>query len=609
MTNDGWGFEIERVDLNGLNINAEERLRMVFVQPEYELVPDGVVPFRISAGHRESQKELIKRAFKIRAIEIQEHNVPIPFIVFPELSIPVNNPNGLDYLHQQIEQAQGDVIFIGGLEGLSLQEANDVISKFPSADSAPTPSFVDGTFVNMCVIAIKLAGGQLNWYFQAKLRPSQWEQSRNMARGQRVLYFSNHHVAFICQICFDHIAMQSTESLNTVLCRKLIETSPLSSSAPILDFVFVLQHNPRPDKMNEKINDLFIERRGLQNRSMTVVSINKAASEQESSEYGRSGCHYRNNLWKIATSDIGPMGYELYDLENVTSAIFRKRTHGIHVITFIHPSLNAGESGNLSKPFENPRTYLITDGCDTVPCSCLPGSKVADEEFVVCKCLPCKLRDILLEDLANCNPNGRWNASSNAQKKNLEDHYKEVRKDLFALSCERAGELLDLLLFIYDEQKANPDTWEGDRRGAVVEFSSALCVLREWRHSLVLNTKKEWNVLLDDTIAVVIMDGEDRKCDWTKLKREYWKGFENYYFNPDLRKHPILFVALRSQGEVGGIRSDNCDWTEREHSDGERMFTEPMPINLYVCKGDLLEEAQRANSIKDFMDEKWDQKL
>jgi len=151
MTNGVWDFQVERVNPDGLGIDARQRLGMVIVQPKYSLVLDGPVPFRISKEYREAQKALIETAFEIRAAESQERDVPIPFILFPETAIPAHDPDGLDFLRQQMEEVQEDIIFIGGLEGLSPDEVHEMVGKFPPA---ATLSFSAGTFVNVCVIAV-----------------------------------------------------------------------------------------------------------------------------------------------------------------------------------------------------------------------------------------------------------------------------------------------------------------------------------------------------------------------------------------------------------------------------------------------------------------------
>jgi hypothetical protein len=245
MTDSRWDFRVECVPLDGLGIDAGQKLGMVLVQPYYTLDADGTIPFRISAAYREAQKDLIVRAFQIRAVESQDRGMPVPFILFPEAAIPVHDPDGLDCLHQQMERAEGEVVFVGGLEGLGPREIEGMVERFrPDIDTARPDFDAAGAFVNACVIAVKSGNKRLSWHFQAKVAPSQWEQPRSMACGGRVLYFVAPRLAFVCQICFDHVAAQGTEPLSEGLCRRLIGvTKPLA--AP-LNFIFVPQCNPRP---------------------------------------------------------------------------------------------------------------------------------------------------------------------------------------------------------------------------------------------------------------------------------------------------------------------------------------------------------------------------
>ena len=254
---------------------------MVLVQPEYEHSRDGTVPFRISNACKQTQIDLIGQAFAIRAAESQERGVPVPFILFPEAAIPVVSADGLDVLQRQMQEASGEIVFIGGLEGLTGDEARRVAGRF----NAPEPVF-GGAITNLCVIAIRSSDGQCSWNFQAKLRPSQWEQPRNMARGQQVLYFVAPKVAFLCQICFDHIAQEGEEPLNhTVCCRVVGTTRP---SAATLDFLFVPQYNPKPTDRSFRQNTsrvVNLQDRLFQNNMTAVVVVNKAATLQESSEF------------------------------------------------------------------------------------------------------------------------------------------------------------------------------------------------------------------------------------------------------------------------------------------------------------------------------------
>ena len=606
MTEGAWDFQVERVNLVDLSINATQRLGMLIVQPKYTLVLDRPIPFRISEEYREAQKVLIEMAFEIRAAESQQRNVPIPFILFPETAIPVHDPDGLDFLRQQMEKVQEDVIFIGGLEGLTPEEVHEMVDKFHPVASL---AFAAGSFVNVCVIAVKFATGQLSWYFQAKLRPSKWEQGRNMAHGQRILYFIAPQVSFMCEICFDHIAAQGEEPLNAVLYRKLSES--VQPNAATLDFVFVPQCNPQPDHESVIRNTAFLlnyDNRGLKNDMATVVFTNMAASVQEPSEYGRSGFHYRANRWNIPTSDIGPKGYELYDLHrhNITSAVFRKRTQAIHVATFVPPAHNVGNSGNPRLPLENTRSYLIKEGCDATGCSCLPNTTRGVSTFVECDCLPCKLRDVLLADLPTKDKKKRWQGSDAGQTQVLERHYGEIRKDLLMLGAARTRELMHLLLVVHEDKHSNPDLWSNLQFEAVVELLAALSVLAEM-HPVNYNTTPQWTASLGESLAVALIDGADRHY-WDKMTLEYMTKFEAQYYRPEARRKLVLLAVLRSRGLIEPLvkltSSDITKPTDPNKLGDDKSYARPAPMRIYVCQDTLFEGARQAERITDFLKER-----
>jgi len=606
MPDDSWDFEVERVNLDRFSIDAGQRLGMVIIQPEYELVPDAAIPFRISGICREAQKALIEKAFQIREGENQERRVPIPFILFPEAAIPVSDPDGLECLRQQMQQAEGEVVFIGGLEGLTPQQAHEVANTFAPGVDAAKPVFTAGAFVNLCVIAVKSVDGPLSWHFQAKLRPSQWEQPRNMAHGQRVLYFTAPRIAFLCQICFDHITMEGEESLNIALCRKLI-THTQPGDAAALDFVFLPQCNQQPGHISIRQNAsrlINYQDRAFKNDMLAIVVINKAANVQEPSEYGRSGFHYRAGRWQIPILDIGPKGYELSDSDDLTSAVFRKRTHAIHVATLVPPSHNIGDSGNPRQPLENPRSYLIKEGCDPAACSCLPGTSCAVGTFVECDCLPCRLRDVLISALPTKDEKKRWQGFDVGQSQLLERHYGEIRKDLFMLRCGRARELVHLLLHMHKDGSTNPDLWSGLQFEAVVEMLSALSVLAELK-PVNFETSPQWTALLGEFLALALLDGADRKYSWDEMEVDYRKRFEGQYYRPDTRRKPVLLAMLRSRGLVQPlVKSSSLDFTkpaDPNRLDDENSFTKSTPLRFYVCQDTLFEGARQANTIEEFL--------
>jgi hypothetical protein len=178
---------------------------------------------------------------------------------------------------------------------------------------------------------------------------------------------------------------------------------------------------------------------------------------------------------------------------------------------------------------------------------------------------------------------------------------------VLGLSCVRAGELLDLLLHDYEGKKANPDIWIEPRPSAVVELAASLCVLREWRQPFNFGTRREWTALLGDSLAVVILDGgEDRKNDCMNLQLAYRRTFEDQYFKPEMRQRAVLFIALRSRGQVEPVVShlNFAEPRNRDILEDGKPYTEHQRLKFWVCQGSLLEQAKLERSIKDFMENK-----
>lgn len=601
-----WNFDVQRVELNGLAIDAGQKLGMVIVQPEYELVPDGSVPFRISATYKQSQKELIEKAFQVRVTESQERNVHIPFVLFPEGSIPMRDSDGLDCIRQQMENLQEDVIFIGGLESLSPQEAHELSSRFPSAIPDTSISFTGGAFVNVCVIAVKLAAETLSWHFQAKLRPSQWEHPRNMAQGRRVLYFVGPNVTFLCQICFDHIAAQGEEHINTVLCNQLVEkTKP---SAASLDFVFVPQYQRDSDHPAMRQNAGILlkhQNRLLKNDMTAILVVNKAGDATTPSKYGRSGFHYKAGRWMIQKSDIGPKGYALSDTDGIASAVFRRRAHAIHVATLVPPAHNQRDPGNPRFPLENPRSHLIRDDSESW-CACLPGRICSAGKFLECDSLPCTLCDALPVDTPDIDALRRWQGHDQEQTQRLSSNFEKIRKALLRLGCDRACQMISLLMHMHEAKPINPDLWSTLQFEVLVEFSAALSVFAEVQ-SVDFNTASLWTAQLGDSLALAILDGEGTLYTWEEMVKKYIENFGQQYYRPEARRNPVLLAALRSGGLVQPlVRPYAWDFTKTENpnrlGDG-RSYAEAAPLRLFVCQDTLFRGARQEATVAGFLNE------
>lgn len=606
MPDDSWKFEVERISLGAISINAQENLGMVVVQPMYEVKPDGDTPFQIEHEEKQAQSNLIEKTFRIRDSESRIWEVPIPFILFPEYSIPTSDPDGLSCLKEQMERVECDLVFIGGLEGLRTDQVSDLTSRFPPENELSFPDYRGDTFVNLCVIAVKTAGGRLSWHYQAKIAPSQWEHPRNMARGKRVLHFHADNIDFLCQICYDHIAALGPETLNEALFRKLNE----QDNSAGLDYVFIPQYNDSTQDQVVRDNTKFLlnhEVGGLAVLSSAVVVINRAAENQQTKEYGRSGLHYKSGRWQVRKNDVGPMGYELFDRDKTTSAVFRKRTQSIHVATLIPPSMNVGEPNNPRQPLERVRSYLIDGACDPTPCSCLPGIECEADRFVDCHCLPCKLRDTLKTTLSENDDKKRWHHQDHEQSNSLKQGYDSVRSEFLKLRQDRARAIVELLLDSYAGKCGNPDIWTELECEAIIEMVSALSILAEHK-PLSFDVESLWTVLLGKEINVVVADGADSRHTYTQMFREYFKQFGRQYSNPGNCKQRVLFVAVRSDGALEQfIERIQADYTRPRNpriAGFKKTFERPLEPQFFICQGRLLDGARHAPTILRYLDEK-----
>lgn len=597
------------INLDFISIDAGQKMGMIFVQPKYELLPDGEIPFKISDDFRPVQNDLLSKSFQIRAEEMPNRNGTVPFILFPELSIPVSNPDGMATIQSQLYEAEGEVIFIGGLEGLSSTEIAELFDKYPPPDPSLIPQYSTGRYVNVCVIAIKAADNKIRWYYQGKLRPTPWEQGSNMSQGTHVLYFISTGLSFLCQICFDQIATEG-DYLNKTIYQQLEKLFP--PHAAKLDFIFIPQFNKNPNHDEMKKSRKFLlnyERQGFNSSLTTVVNINKAADIQESIQYGRSGLHYKSKRWALPKDCVGPIGYELYDEnEEVTSAVFRKRTPGIHVANIRPPVLNDGATGTLRMPLETPRCYSIINGCDSIPCPCLPGTACDVGTYVECYCLPCKLRDTIVSNYPQSDHRRRWHDIESNLIQNLINNYSSVRRDVLLLSPLRSREIIGMLLLMHsseDECSKNPDLWKPAQEEALIELFAALSTLKELSE-LEFNTESLFSVQLNSSMVVVFLDGKNNHHSIREIEKEYIKQFGIQLRRSCSSNKKILLVGLRSREPAGPqIKPAEKEYTEPQGDEQatEQPITTIRRLQLFVSGNTLFENARNSESISDYLKE------
>jgi hypothetical protein len=579
-------YSIERIELDNIETQADGLLGFVLGQPLYHVEPDN--GFRIQEQDRNAQINAIERCFEIRQFECEHRGIRIPFIIFPELSIPFQAPDGLSTIRQMLEGSDRETIFIGGIEGLTTGEVSQMVESYRPPSLNSHPSYNAGAFVNVCVVAIRDRTGNIEWHFQTKLYPSQWEQRRNMARGNKLLYFHSPGVAFICQICFDHLAVAGSQSLNIDLCEKL---ESITADRVTLDYVFVPQYNPQPlheDALESTRQLLNFQRRRLTTDMTSVFIVNRASTEQDDLQYGRSSMQQRGNRWQVPKDDLGPIGYTFVETRNLSSAVFRKRTASIHTLTLVPQQANDGNSMNMRLPLDNFRSYLLQEACDPTPCASISGTEVTPGVYVQCECLPCKLRDTLSIRLCLDDETRRWESANASFTQTLHTKYLQYRRQVLNLSCSRAYSIFSLLLIPHHEQTVcrNPDLWESSQIEAVKELLSCLCTF----NVIELASVPELTAHVNNIFPVAILDGENRRF-WNEVVEIYKTRFSNITFSPEYRGRKMLVVALRSLGRLGNVIHQLEPEITRPTNRGVfgflSAFTTPTSPRLYVCQSDF----------------------
>ena len=165
MPEDEWAFDIKRIDLDGLSVDASRPLGMVLAQPYFEVAVDHTVPMRIGVEYRDLEIAALKKAFEIQKAEASARRIPVPFVIFPEFAIPKTVPDGLQVLSDLLGVVEQDTVFIGGLEGMAIDEVTALLDRFAPAKGDARPCYGAGNFVNLCVIATKNTGAEVKWHY------------------------------------------------------------------------------------------------------------------------------------------------------------------------------------------------------------------------------------------------------------------------------------------------------------------------------------------------------------------------------------------------------------------------------------------------------------
>ena len=224
---------------------------MLFVQPYLEFDAPLQEPFPFSAGCSDRLIQSIDKVFDI-AKTFDPH-----FMLFPEFALA-----GVDAVRKISEyMATATVpasrIVIAGVQGLSKAQYTELCG-LPNihVEAANAPDRVSANqWVNTSVTFVKDSGGALSLWIQPKISPS-WieanERHQQMFPGKVVNIFEAKFdngvpCRFFSLICFDWVGQEDGAAVPATILQKFDALCRQCQTQRSLQWVFVLQHNDRPN--------------------------------------------------------------------------------------------------------------------------------------------------------------------------------------------------------------------------------------------------------------------------------------------------------------------------------------------------------------------------
>ncbi|MEX1027210.1 MAG: hypothetical protein WD049_04285 [Candidatus Paceibacterota bacterium] len=229
-----------------------ERVRVVCAQPFISFREPVQEPFPISS---ECESRLLQG---IDCVFGAARSYDPQFIVFPEFSIP--GIAGVQRLKNAMLSAaiSRSTVCVGGVTGLSVEDfasianLNDVDVNVAGANA---PINIPADFwINTSVTIVKSEDGIVMW-LQPKLSPS-WPEScdthQRMFRGRalhlfRATFDDGLPCHFFSALCYDWIGRENGSTAPAILLERFNDTCSSRGGQQSLNWVFVLQHNRRPN--------------------------------------------------------------------------------------------------------------------------------------------------------------------------------------------------------------------------------------------------------------------------------------------------------------------------------------------------------------------------
>jgi hypothetical protein len=365
-----------------LNVDMPtDKVHIVTMQPFIRFHSESDEPFHWSDDAVGDQLEAIGRTLDI-AQEGLEGKIT-NFTLFPEYAIPgIAGITLIDERISAVEWPNGSII-IAGIHGVCKTEYIEICENAQVSNSNAPDSVPNDQWVNCCVIWVKNLTGELQKYIQPKIRPAWSEMNvtcNDMFCGSAIYVFecqyerNNYPCRFVTFICFDWVASVAGKTV----CQELLEllNQQWVDSQPALDWVFVIQHNKKPNHntfLNSTINFLTdVAYPFIQREKAMVLHANTAISEHPArvGSGGFSACVFSPSAQfdinccrpTVCTQPKVLRGSDILGL--CKDVVFREMGECIHVFSVRIPRFVTPNPTDRTYPLPSAQVHAIRETSD-----------------------------------------------------------------------------------------------------------------------------------------------------------------------------------------------------------------------------------------------------
>lgn len=375
-------IDVEQIVVN-VRIPSNE-VRIVTMQPFIRSHSTTEEPLRWSEDSVGGQLTAIRRTLDIAQGSIG--GCSANFTLFPEYAIP--GDDGVSAINDRICAATwpNESIIIAGVHGISKDEYRnlcDLLAAHVSPNNSPD-SVADDKWVNCCVIWVKDQEGRIQTWVQPKVRPAWSEMNvpcNDMFCGTTLYVFecwyepSGYPCRFTTLICYDWVASVA----GTTVCQDLLAklNQLWVHSHPDLDWVFVVQCNPKPNHpsflnsthqfLTDRTTYAFVQR-----DNATVIHANTAVSPHptRTGQGGFSACVFSPSA-QLDCSGCRPTICmqpsslrESNILQRCKDVVFREMGECIHAFTVRVPRFVTPDTTDRTCPLPLAHVYATGESTD-----------------------------------------------------------------------------------------------------------------------------------------------------------------------------------------------------------------------------------------------------